>query len=259
MQPGTIYQHPLAYLLGLEGIALLRAFSGEYDREFTLARFRDVRALLEAPDALGAGSEATPVSTREGCTTTGRRSTTGPGTSCSSSRSRSCARSSPGCRSASRSTRPAAPGATPPTSPRSATRSSASTRRPGCSPSRARRSRTASSTRPTLDDLPLARRLGRSRGLRDRARPSAGHRAAVPRVRPRPAPRRAPRRLRPARPVRRHRPAAPEGRPERRGGLHPAYPRRASEYLAAALPLGFRVRALRGAEACRRRSSTTTA
>jgi hypothetical protein len=39
----VIYQHPLAYLLGLEGIALLRAFSGVYDRDFTLARFREVQ------------------------------------------------------------------------------------------------------------------------------------------------------------------------------------------------------------------------
>src|SRR5829696_6104215 len=62
----TIYQHPLAYLLGLEGIALLRAFAGEHDREFTLARFREIRALLESPDALGAGIEARPISTREG-------------------------------------------------------------------------------------------------------------------------------------------------------------------------------------------------
>jgi SAM-dependent methyltransferase len=62
----VIYQHPLAYLLGLEGIALLRAFSGAYDREFTLARFREMRALLEAQDALGGGVEARPISTREG-------------------------------------------------------------------------------------------------------------------------------------------------------------------------------------------------
>jgi ubiquinone/menaquinone biosynthesis C-methylase UbiE len=61
----TIYQHPLAYLIGLEGIALLRAFSGEYDREFTHARFREIRALLDAQDALGAGVEARPVSVRE--------------------------------------------------------------------------------------------------------------------------------------------------------------------------------------------------
>jgi SAM-dependent methyltransferase len=62
----TIYQHPLAYLLGLEGIALLRAYAGGYDREFTRARFREIRELLESPDALGAGSEARPISTREG-------------------------------------------------------------------------------------------------------------------------------------------------------------------------------------------------
>ena len=62
----VIYQHPLAYLLGLEGVALLRAFSGAYDREFTLARFREIRALLESQDALGAGTEARPISTREG-------------------------------------------------------------------------------------------------------------------------------------------------------------------------------------------------
>jgi SAM-dependent methyltransferase len=62
----VIFQHPLAYLLGLEGLALLRAFSGTYDREFTLARFREIRALLEAQDALGTGTEARSISTREG-------------------------------------------------------------------------------------------------------------------------------------------------------------------------------------------------
>jgi SAM-dependent methyltransferase len=62
----TIYQHPLAYLLGLEGIALLRAYAGEYGERFTRARFREIRELLEAPDALGAGTEARPISTREG-------------------------------------------------------------------------------------------------------------------------------------------------------------------------------------------------
>jgi ubiquinone/menaquinone biosynthesis C-methylase UbiE len=62
----VIYQHPLAYLLGLEGVALLRAFSGAYGREFTLARFEEIRELLESPDALGAGTEARPISTRDG-------------------------------------------------------------------------------------------------------------------------------------------------------------------------------------------------
>lgn len=62
----TVFQHPLAYLLGLEGIALLRAFAGDFDREFTLARLDEIRALLESPNALGAGVEARPISTREG-------------------------------------------------------------------------------------------------------------------------------------------------------------------------------------------------
>jgi hypothetical protein len=44
----VIYQHPLAYLLGLVGIALLRAFSGAYDRNFTLARFREIQSLLDS-------------------------------------------------------------------------------------------------------------------------------------------------------------------------------------------------------------------
>jgi ubiquinone/menaquinone biosynthesis C-methylase UbiE len=61
-----IYQHPLAYLLGLEGIALLRAFSGAYDRAFTDARLREIRALLNSVDELGEGVEARPITTREG-------------------------------------------------------------------------------------------------------------------------------------------------------------------------------------------------
>ena len=65
-EPPVIYQHPLAYLLGLEGVALLRAFSGAHDREFTLARFAEIRELLESPDVFGTGVEARPISTRKG-------------------------------------------------------------------------------------------------------------------------------------------------------------------------------------------------
>jgi hypothetical protein len=42
------YVHPLAYLVGLEGVALLHAFAGEYDRDFTEARLAEVRALLDS-------------------------------------------------------------------------------------------------------------------------------------------------------------------------------------------------------------------
>jgi ubiquinone/menaquinone biosynthesis C-methylase UbiE len=60
-----IYQHPLAYLLGLEGIALLRAFSGMYDREFTLARLREIQTLLDSAEELGEGAESSPMTMRE--------------------------------------------------------------------------------------------------------------------------------------------------------------------------------------------------
>src|SRR5215207_578475 len=42
-----IYQHPLAYLLGLEGLALLRAWAGDFDKEFVEARLAEVRRLLD--------------------------------------------------------------------------------------------------------------------------------------------------------------------------------------------------------------------
>ena len=60
-----IYQQPLAYLLGLEGLALLHAYAGEYDREFAEARIAEIRRLLDTA-ALGEGVAATPVSTVDG-------------------------------------------------------------------------------------------------------------------------------------------------------------------------------------------------
>lgn len=65
-EPAPIYQHPLGYLLGLEGIALLRAFAGEYDRDFTAARLEEIRGLLDAVQELGDGTTVYPISTIEG-------------------------------------------------------------------------------------------------------------------------------------------------------------------------------------------------
>jgi ubiquinone/menaquinone biosynthesis C-methylase UbiE len=63
----VIYQHPLAYLLGVQGTALMRAFNGEYDREFTQARIAEVRALLDDSDArLEAAAAVRPITTAEG-------------------------------------------------------------------------------------------------------------------------------------------------------------------------------------------------
>lgn len=43
----AIYQDPLAYLLGLEGVALLDAWAGYHDRAFTGARLAEIRRLLD--------------------------------------------------------------------------------------------------------------------------------------------------------------------------------------------------------------------
>jgi SAM-dependent methyltransferase len=62
----VIYQHPLGYLLGLEGVALLRAFAGDYDREFTEARLAEVRSLLDSIEQFGDGATAGPITTVDG-------------------------------------------------------------------------------------------------------------------------------------------------------------------------------------------------
>jgi SAM-dependent methyltransferase len=56
---GVTYVSPLAYLLGLEGAALLRGMrEGSADREFVEARIDEIRGLLEAP-ALAAAEGVT--------------------------------------------------------------------------------------------------------------------------------------------------------------------------------------------------------
>ncbi|MFC7403662.1 class I SAM-dependent DNA methyltransferase [Georgenia alba] len=64
--PRPIYQHPLAYLLGLHGVALMRAFAGEHDREFVHDRIAEMRRLLDAPDHLGDGHEVPPLPVTRG-------------------------------------------------------------------------------------------------------------------------------------------------------------------------------------------------
>ncbi|MEK6274495.1 MAG: hypothetical protein AABM30_04070 [Actinomycetota bacterium] len=66
IEPPVIYQHPLAYLLGLDGVALLHAFAGDHDREFTTTRFDEIRALLDFLEELGDGVTVEAISTEEG-------------------------------------------------------------------------------------------------------------------------------------------------------------------------------------------------
>lgn len=61
----SIHQHPLAYLLGLEGIALLQAFAGEHDAAFTRARIAEIRDLLDRAEGFGDGVDLQPVPTPE--------------------------------------------------------------------------------------------------------------------------------------------------------------------------------------------------
>jgi SAM-dependent methyltransferase len=62
----TIYRHPLAYLLGLEGVALMRAFAGEYDRSFTDARIAEIRELLARAEDFGPGVDVLPMPVADG-------------------------------------------------------------------------------------------------------------------------------------------------------------------------------------------------
>jgi ubiquinone/menaquinone biosynthesis C-methylase UbiE len=62
----VIFQSSLAYLLGLEGIALMRAFDGDHDRDFTRARLAEIRPLLDTPEQFGDGISARPISVAEG-------------------------------------------------------------------------------------------------------------------------------------------------------------------------------------------------
>jgi SAM-dependent methyltransferase len=65
MPDRPIFQHPLAYLVGLEGVALMRAFAGEHDEAFTLARLAEVRALVQDPDRWGDGATLGPLTAAE--------------------------------------------------------------------------------------------------------------------------------------------------------------------------------------------------
>lgn len=62
----AVYQHPLAYLLGLEGVALMRAFGGDYGRDFIEARLAETRALLDGAGQVGEAVMVEPLTVTEG-------------------------------------------------------------------------------------------------------------------------------------------------------------------------------------------------
>ncbi|MFF4740773.1 hypothetical protein ACFY2W_33515 [Streptomyces sp. NPDC001262] len=59
------YESPLAYLLGLEDLALLRSFTGERDREFADDRIAEIRELLAS--SADTAVDVARVSTVDGC------------------------------------------------------------------------------------------------------------------------------------------------------------------------------------------------
>jgi ubiquinone/menaquinone biosynthesis C-methylase UbiE len=62
----VIYEHPLAYVLGLEGLGLLRAFTGEFDRDFVESRIAEIRRLLDDESLANAAVEVDRVDTVAG-------------------------------------------------------------------------------------------------------------------------------------------------------------------------------------------------
>ncbi|GAA1714474.1 hypothetical protein GCM10009765_74340 [Fodinicola feengrottensis] len=61
-----IYEDPRAYLLGLEGIALMRAFTGESDRDSVEARIAEIRQVLADKELANAAVEVERVDTVAG-------------------------------------------------------------------------------------------------------------------------------------------------------------------------------------------------
>jgi hypothetical protein len=74
------------YLLGIEGVALMKAFAGEYDREFIHARIAEIRDLLDRAAELGERTDVRPLPPARGA----RRGAVS--TTCSCARSDSQAR-----------------------------------------------------------------------------------------------------------------------------------------------------------------------
>lgn len=65
LEPTVLHQLPLAYLLGMQGLALFRAFNGEYPREWAEARIAEIRDLLDAADEIGGGIDVPVIPTAE--------------------------------------------------------------------------------------------------------------------------------------------------------------------------------------------------
>jgi hypothetical protein len=151
----VIYQDPLAYLLGLEGIALLDAWAGDHDRAFTEAGLAEIRRLLDDEKLRDCGVLAERVST----VTAYRQQSAGYDAEAAAGCSRPTSRSWPSVCTAGRLswrwTQRAGPAVSPSSSPGRGIRSSASTAHRTCSITRGGVSPEGEFRPGELDRLPL--------------------------------------------------------------------------------------------------------
>ncbi len=59
------YQHPMHFLIGTEGLALLRGFMGDHDADYAAKRIAEIRRLLDSPE-LAEGVDVDEVNTVDG-------------------------------------------------------------------------------------------------------------------------------------------------------------------------------------------------
>ena len=62
----ALHLDPLAYVIGLEGVALLRAFAGEHDASFVEKRLAEIKRLLDEREQLGRPVEVPKLSAADG-------------------------------------------------------------------------------------------------------------------------------------------------------------------------------------------------
>ncbi|MDQ6642816.1 MAG: class I SAM-dependent methyltransferase, partial [Actinomycetota bacterium] len=62
----SLYRHPLAYLVGLQGVTLMKAFAGDYGRDVTVARLAETKHLMDTAHTWGDGVELPRLETADG-------------------------------------------------------------------------------------------------------------------------------------------------------------------------------------------------
>lgn len=72
-RPGPLHLDPLAYLLALQGLALMRSYAGEYDARLAADRIEAIRRLVNQPSPYAGPVEIAPMSFVDGYETWSQR------------------------------------------------------------------------------------------------------------------------------------------------------------------------------------------